>query len=156
MRDYEQLLQRLAEENGGSFRPAASEDLAALEPFHLPHSVLEYFRQFEPVDYPGGAAATLHNIKHLLKENSGSAIPGGYTVKHGFFVFATTGCGDCYCFDCRRLDEGDVPIVLFPHELISERTPVERILQLAKPVASDLYDFLHRLLNEELDEMPLD
>jgi hypothetical protein len=154
MQNYEPLLRQLAEQFGGDFGPASAEDLAALEPFHLPQSVLEYFQQFEPIDYPGGAA-TLHNIKHLLKENSGCAIPGAYIVKHGFFVFATTGCGDCYCFDCRKSHTGSVPIVLFDHELISERTPAERILQLATPVASDLAHFLHKLVNERLNETPL-
>ena len=153
MQEYEPLLRRLAKDYGGSFGPASADDLAALEPYHLPKSVLDYFRHFEPSGYPGGSA-TLHNIKHLLTENSGCAIPGAYTVKQGFFVFATTGCGDCYCFDCRKASTGSVPIVLFDHELISERTRAERILQLATPVASDLTDFFNKLVNEQLNETP--
>jgi hypothetical protein len=154
MQNYEPLLRQIEEQTGDSFHPASLEDLAALAPFHLPNSVLDYFRRSEPQQGVHGQVS-LWPIKELLKENTGCAIPGAYAVKHGYFVFATTGCGDCYCFDVRRGDEADVPIVLISHEAVCDRTPAADFLWLAKPVASNLYEFLEQFLREEVDEQAI-
>jgi hypothetical protein len=152
MRNYDEILKQIEEQTGGAFGPAAPEDMAALIPFRLPKSVLDYLRNSEP-HHPGvHGQVSLWPIKRLLQENSGCAIPGAYAVKHGYFVFATTGCGDCYCFDVRRGDAAHVPVVLISHEAVSDRTPAADFLWLAKPVARNLYEFFEQLLREEVDE----
>jgi hypothetical protein len=95
------------------------------------------------------------SIKDILKENSGCAIPGSYTSKYGYFVFGTSGCGDGYCFDIRRGDEVEVPIVLISHEVVGERTTAEELAQYVKPIARNLYEFLEQFSRFEVDTKAL-
>ncbi|MBX7245600.1 MAG: SMI1/KNR4 family protein [Candidatus Sumerlaeaceae bacterium] len=152
--DYAPVIEQIAAQTGVTFRAASPDDLAKLEALGVPESVLTFFREFEPSDCVQGQVR-LWPIMQVMEENE-KLIPGVYASKHGYIVFATTDCGDTYCFDLTDPGVPEPPIVLLSHEVISEDTSVEDLARLAKPVAKDLHDFLQRFVRGEVDEECID
>jgi SMI1 / KNR4 family (SUKH-1) len=112
--------------------------------------VLDFFSAYEP------SACVEHQVRlwpieQILEENE-SYVPGCYASKHGYVVFATTLCGDTYCFDISQGGQTEPRIVLLSHEVIDEDTTAAQISRLAKPVAKSLYEFLDQFVRGEVDE----
>jgi hypothetical protein len=149
MSDYESIIKRIeAGSKTAKFRPASAEDLESLAPFHLPNSVLDFYRRFEPYPYVE-RDVILMSIQAMLEANTVYG-PGRYLSKHGYFAFAHND-GDCYCFDLRNSDGSDVPIVLVAVSVGDEQTTAEEFAERAKPIARNLSEFLEQFERWEVD-----
>src|SRR5689334_19131946 len=131
MPNYEALIAQIADQTGGSFRPASPFELSKLEALGLPQSVIDFYATFEPAERVG-EEFRLWPIEHILEENE-ALVPGCYASKLGYIVFATTLYGDTYCFDLTCRGKSEPPIVLISHEVVSEDTPAAELARLAKP-----------------------
>jgi hypothetical protein len=151
MPDYSKLIADIEAHTGGRFRRAESAALDQLRAFKLPDSVVSFFRDYEPTECIEGQVR-LWPIAEMLRENR-DYVPGADVSPHGFVVFATTICGDTYCFDINATDENGEPgIVLVSHDDNFEGMPPEQIKTLAKPIARNLAAFLEMFLSDSLDE----
>lgn len=150
MSPYAAVLETISEECGVAFRAASSADLEKLRQLSLPESVVDFYAAHEPAEVVEGQVR-LWPIAHILEENRG-LIPGVYMCPHGFVVFATTYCGDAYCFDVSKVRSTGPGIVLVSHDMISEATTPEEMAGLAKPVSGNLLQFLESFVRDELDE----
>ena len=150
MPNYEPLVDQIAEQTGVYFRASSPFELAKLEAFGLPESVLDFYREFEPSECAEGQIR-LWPIEHILEENE-ALVPGCYSVRHGYVVFATTLSGDTYCFDVTRQGPFEPRIVLLSHEVVTKHTTAAQFARLAKPVARNLYEFLQKFVRREIDE----
>jgi hypothetical protein len=151
MTRYQDVVDALARETGTPFRPASPKGLAELRAFNLPESVIGFYASHEPEE-PVEGQVRLWPIEHILAENRAFG-PGAYVSPLGYVVFASTVCGDAYCFDLNQLDDSGAPrIVLITHEGLGEDITPDVAAELAKPVASHLEEFLHKMLREEVDE----
>ena len=151
MPDYQKLVDLIAKQTGTKFRAASKSDLAALRALRLPDSILNFFARHEPSGCAEGQVR-LWPIAGMLEENRG-LIPGAYVAPLGYVVFATTFCGDAYCFDLNVVNQENEPqIVLISHEVVRKDITAEEAKRLAKPVAKNLYEFLEKFESVELDE----
>ena len=150
MQNFEPIVNKISDQLGAIFRPASPFELAKLESLGLPEPVLAFYRDFEPFGADAGQIR-LWPIEHILEENE-AAIPGCYSSQQGYVVFASTFCGDAYCFDIRPGADADPPIVLISHEIVNESTTTSELNRIAKPVARNLSDFLQRFLRGDVDE----
>lgn len=145
------LAERYAEKNGGSFRKASEEELAALRKLELPEPIVEFYKSHSP-DGTIYGFVNLLPINEMLTENLGGIAPGKDVFPLGFVVFASMD-GDVFCLD---RESGENPrIVLFGHEEPFEGFTREMILQKkAKIVAPNLAEFFRQCLGEKLDREP--
>ena len=150
MPDYAPLIEQIAEQTGVEFRTSSPMDLTKLEALGVPESILAFYREHEPSECAQGQVR-LWPIEQVLEENE-AYVPGAYASKHGYIVFATTLCGDTYCFDLTQRGQADPRIVLLSHEVITEDTSAAEYVRLAKPVAQSLYEFLQQFVRGEVDE----
>jgi len=151
MPEYKRLLKRIATQTGTTFRAASQSDLTELRALRLPDPVVDFYARHEPSECVEGQVR-LWPIADVLRENR-DLIPGAYVAPLGYVVFATTFCGDAYCFDVNVVSAtGEPRIVLISHEVVRKDITAERAQQLAKPVAGNLYEFLERFERVELDE----
>jgi hypothetical protein len=150
MPNYAPLIEQIAEQTKVEFRASSPAELAKLEALGVPECILAFYREFEPSEC-AEAQVRLWPIQHVLEENDGY-VPGCYASKHGYIVFATTLCGDTYCFDLTQHGQAEPCIVLLSHEVISEDTSAAEFVRLAKPVAPNLYEFLQQFVRGEVDE----
>jgi len=150
MPDYAPLIARIIEQTGIEFRAASPFDVSKLEALGLPQSVLDFYRAYEPSECVE-SKIRLWPIEHILEENE-ALVPGCYSCKNGYVVFATTLCGDTYCFDTSRGGRIEPRIVLISHEVISKDTTRAEFARLAKPVAQSLHEFLEQFVRGEVDE----
>lgn len=150
MPNYEPLISQISEQTGVAFRPCSPLDLSKLESLGLPQTILDFYASYEP-SRCAELQVRLWSIQDLVEENT-SLIPGCYSSKHRFVVFASTLCGDAYCFDVRRGKQVDPSIVLISHEVVSEDTTAAEFAKLAKPVAQSLHEFLGQFIRGEVDE----
>jgi hypothetical protein len=148
MPNYEPLVEKIADMTGVYFRPSSPFELAKLEVFGLPDSVLDFYRDFEPSECVKGQIR-LWPIDHILEENE-ALVPGCYSSRHGYVVFATTSCGDAYCFDVTRPTQSEPRVVFLSHEKVTKYTTKAQFAQLAKPVAGNLYGFLQQFVRSEI------
>jgi hypothetical protein len=148
---YGKLIDQITARTETVFRPASEDDLAALRTLRLPRPVIEFFARYEPSDCAEGQVR-LWPIANVLEENS-DFVPGAYICALGYIVFATTFCGDVYCFDLNKVDKkGEPPIVLISHEAVDEDITTEEVGGLAKHVAKNLFEFLEKFARDDLDE----
>ena len=151
MPDYERIAEQLSEQFDATFRPAADSDIAKLEELGVPESVVDFYRDFEPCKVIEGQVR-LWPIERIVEENE-TLLPGCYTSRLGFVVFASTLSGDAYCFDITREAPRDYPpIVLISQDVVGEETKQGHLYRLAKPIARNLEEFLELFLQGEIDE----
>ena len=152
MNDMQIVVDRIAQQTTTRFSPASAEDLSALRTLGLPESVMTFFGRYAPEDCAEGKVR-LWPIAHILEENR-DYVPGVYIAPLGYIVFASTMCGDAYCFNLNDLSEqGEPAIVLISHEMVPEDITVEEVARVAKPIAKTLYEFLDRFTRNEIDEV---
>jgi len=123
--------------------------MTQLQALNVPEDALSSFLEAEPAHH-----AEIENVRLLpistVIEESTRYVPGAYIRPHGYVVFATTHCGDRYCFDLK----GAVPIVLVSHEMVGEDTTKVELRSLAKQVATDFESFLVAFVAGTLDTTP--
>src|SRR4051812_27453612 len=116
MQNYALSAEQIAEQTGVAFRASSPIELAKLEALGVPESILAFYREFEPSECAEGQVR-LWPIQNVLEENE-AYVPGAYVSKHGYIVFATTLCGDAFCFDLRQRGQVEPRVVLLSHEEI--------------------------------------
>lgn len=154
--EYSAIAAQCKEQLGHVFRCARSSDLEKLRQLRLPETVIDFYRNYEPVQtIENEQGVRLHPIAEIAEQNAGF-MPGCYTAQHGYVVFATNFEGDAYAFDLHHLDARGAPsVALISHEMISEESTPEEIAKLAKPVAANLKEFLSQFLSGKIDEQCL-
>jgi hypothetical protein len=150
MPNYEPLIESISEQSGVTFRPASPFELSKLEALGLPESVIDFYSSYEPAECVEGQVR-FWPIEYILEENE-ALVPGSYSSPHGYVVFATTYCGDAYCFDVSRGIASEPKIVLISHEIVDTDATATQLARLAKPVAPNLYKFLELFVRGEIDE----
>ena len=150
MPTFQQLTSAISKTTSGTFQPAARADLTKLARLGVPESILAFYREFEPEDCVEGQVR-LWNIEHIVQENT-DLTPGYVVQPLGYVVFATTLCGDTYCFDLTGSQRGEIPIVLISHETIGEGMTLDEVQKVAKPIARSLNEFLQQFASNEIDE----
>ena len=144
MPNYGLVVAQISEQTGVSIRPASLFELTKLKDLGLPESILNFYREFEPSEAVERQVC-LWPIERILEENE-ALIPGCYSSPLGYIVFATTFCGDAYCFDITRGQSAEPRIMLFSHEMVDEHTTAEELARLGKQVSRDFEDFFPNLL----------
>jgi hypothetical protein len=151
MPTYQKPVDEISAQTGTTFRRASKRGLAALGALRLPKPVVDFFASHEPSECAEGQVR-LWPIAAILQENR-DLVPGVYVTPLGYIVFATTFCGDTYCFDLNKVDkEGEPRIVLISHEGVGGDISAQEAFRLAKPIAKNLYEFLEKFAGDELDE----
>jgi hypothetical protein len=155
MMRLEELVDQVSEDTHIVFGPGRPEDLEALSRLKVPPKIIEFYRKFEPRDCVELGEVRLWPIRDIVRENS-DYVPGADIHPHGYIVFASTICGDPYCFDINEANEaGDVPVVLMSHELYFPEIPSHDIKRLRKKVAVNFEEFLRKFHARSLEKEPL-
>ena len=128
------------------FQPASPNALNQLRSLGAPESVVAFYAEYEPEDMMEGSVR-LTSIEGMMIENQ-QAVPGYRVQPHGYIVFATSDCGDGYCFDTNRIDaEGRPCIVIASHETAEDIETAEQAAAMVQMVAPHLLSFLERMLD---------
>lgn len=144
-------LYTISSQHGVTFRPALTRDLESLAKLRFPESIVQFYAQHEP-EKPVEGEVIIWPINRVIEENT-NLNPGSITAPFGYFVFATTRCGDTYCFDTNSSDVGGNPrIVLISHEVLPEDATREEVAKMAKPIAQNLEEFLLQFSRGEVDQ----
>lgn len=147
---YHDLAMHIALKTRTEFSPAEIADLDYLRSLCLPPSVIDFYTKYEPKGCAEGQVRLL-SIDDIRRENS-ELTPGAYVSPLGYVVFATTFCGDVYCFNINQQRDGEPEIVLISHEVVEEGISSDDAAKIAKPVAKNLSDFLKKFIDNQLDE----
>jgi hypothetical protein len=151
------LLEQIKEKSKTKFRPASDAEMQSLQVLGMPEDALQFYRNSLPTQMAEIAKIRLWNVSDIVVENT-DAVPGRYAHPCGYVVFASTDCGDSYCFDTRSaVYPASAPIVLIAHDLEPENDEMNRedLKRLAKTVAGSFRDFLELLAFASLDTNPL-
>jgi hypothetical protein len=151
MDKYKPLVDEISQQTGTAFRPASPGRLAKLRELKCPEAAVRFYGEYEPADYAEGQVR-LWPIDDIVVENT-QGVPGICVHPHGYLVFASTLCGDAYCFNSNKLDaDGEPEIILVSHEAVEEGASAVDVNRVVKPVASSLVSFLQQFTKGELDE----
>ncbi len=121
-----------------------------------PEDAVLFFEKHDPAEYVEIKKVRLLPIEEIVAENR-NFVPGADIQPLGYVVFATTVYGDAFCYATNgAADAKSAPIVLVAHDWeLDESILRARLAELAKPVATDFYDFLLAWVEERLDIDPL-
>jgi SMI1 / KNR4 family (SUKH-1) len=128
-----------------------------LQAVGMPEDALNFYRDAVPTRMAEIGKVRLWNVGDLEVENR-DAVPGYYALPCGYVVFASTDCGDSYCFDIRSMRyPKSAPIVLIAHDLEPENDEMKReeLEKLAKPIAESFEKFLESFAASTLDRDPV-
>jgi hypothetical protein len=132
--------------------PAEETDIDTLAELGVPDSVVEFYREYAPLDTIDIGDNRLWTIPHMVDENRNYP-PGAEVHELGYVVIAGNRKGDVFCLDLGESGTEDPPtVVKLPHGLKTEsrdRRPVEAQ---AHPVADTFDEFLEIFANEEIPE----
>lgn len=123
----------------------------------MPEDALNFYLDAVPTRMAEIGKVRLWNVADLEVENR-DAVPGYYVLSCGYVVFASTDCGDSYCFDIRSMRyPKSAPIVLIAHDLEPENDEMKRgeLEKLAKPIAESFGKFLESFAADTLDRDPV-
>ena len=154
MAQWVAIRSRITDKAGVQLQPASEAEMTQLQALNVPEDALSFFLEAEPANH-----AEIENVRLLpistVIEESTRYVPGAYIRPHGYVVFATTHCGDRYCFDLKgAVSRTTVPIVLVSHEMVGEDTTKVELRSLAKQVATDFESFLVAFVAGTLDTTP--
>ena len=150
----DELYHSIATKSGVALRPASEDGIRQLQALRFPEDAIAYYREAEPSRITEIEKIRLWPIKDVVEENT-DYVPGCYIQPHGYVVFATTFCGDTYCFDLNAATSAmSAPIVLLSHEMIDDETTRETVGNLAKMIAPDFRSFLESFAAGSLDITP--
>jgi hypothetical protein len=157
----EVLKEELEKADGGRLLPATAEDLEEARQFGFPNVLLELYRENAPDVADGrvelwksrpSSGQRIWSVQNALRENR-DYVPGAELFPLGYVVFASNMFGDAYCIDTVHVGQsGDLPVVLFPHDVIEEGASLEDVEQYRLPVAVNLEDFLGQFARRTLIE----
>jgi len=140
---------------------ASEEDLEQARQFGFPTVLLDLYRVAAPDAAEGrielwknrpASGQRVWSVQNAITENR-DYVPGTYLFRLGYVVFASNMFGDAYCIDTVHVSgSGDMPVVLFPHDVIEEGASLEDVEPYRLPVAADLEDFLQQFVGRTLVE----
>ncbi len=150
MDKYECVIHALTATMGIQFRPADASALRHLEKWKLPESVVGFYSKYEPQNVVE-EGIRIWPISDMVTENE-QGVPGICVMPYGYVVFASTYCGDAYCFDLNRITDGEPAIGLVSTGAVGEDSSAEEVHSMIKPVANSLLDFLERVQSDCIDQ----
>src|SRR5690348_10374113 len=103
MSRYREVVDKISAQTRTDFGRSSILQLWKLRGLRLPAPVRDFYRQYAPKACAEDQVR-LWPIKDIIFENK-SLVPGIYVCPLGYVVFATTHCGDAYCFDTNVVDE---------------------------------------------------
>lgn len=150
------VLDQIKQKAGIQFRAATPAELERLRSLGMPLDAIEFYRVAMPTRMAEIERVRLWSFSNIILENN-DAVPGVYALPCGYTVFASTDCGDGYCFDTRSTSGKSAPVVLIAHDLEpeDEKMAPEDLSKLAKPIAESLDKFLEGFVAGALDRKPL-
>ncbi len=151
MDKYESLVEAIARQTNTAFAPASPEALAKLRKLKFPEAAIRFYAKYAPSGCAEGQVR-LWPIEDIEVENT-QGMPGICVHPYGYTVFASTLCGDAYCFNANNIDtDGEPEIILVSHEAVGEDSTADEVNRVVKPVAASLAIFLDRFMKGELEE----
>src|ERR1700756_663437 len=105
------IVDHIAHKSGLRFRAATRPAGYRLRSLGMPEEAFASYAVSEPVRTVGFERVRLSPLATVLKENR-DYVAGAYGYPCGFGVFATSDCGDAFCFDTRSCSETSNPTVL--------------------------------------------
>jgi hypothetical protein len=117
------LLDQIKEKSRVEFHPADPDLLEKVASLGLPNDALVFYRNSAPTQTAEIADVRMCPLTDILSENT-EYVPGYYARPCGYVVFATTICGDAYCFDSETLDTEPL-YPPFGSRNTGEQTPLE-------------------------------
>jgi len=150
---YAPVVLRIAEQTGTPFRPASPAALEQLRDLKFPEPIVAFYARHEPADCAEGIGMVrIWPIVDVVVENT-QGVPGICVAPYGYRVFASTYCGDAYCFNLNRMSaEGEPEVVLISHEAVGEASKADEVHRVAKPIARTLREFLGQFEKGEVDQ----
>jgi hypothetical protein len=146
---------------GGRLVPASEEDLEQARQFGFPNVLLDLYRRSAPDATEGrvelwksrpASGQRIWSVQNAIRENR-DYVPGTYLFPLGYVVFASNMFGDAYCIDMVHAGQsGDMPVVLFPHDVIDEGASLEDVERYRLLVAANVEDFLRQFVGRTLIE----
>ena len=151
-----EVKQALKQRDGGTLRPATAADLEQARRFGLPEVLLNLYQEHAPDPSDGRVELDqrIWSVQNAITENR-DYVPGTELFPLGYVVFAGNRFGDAYCLDTVHVGQsGDLPVVLFPHDVIEEGASLEDVEPYRLPVATNIEDFLRKFARGTLIEEP--
>jgi hypothetical protein len=153
---YDELADRLAKacecDIDDILGPAEETDIDSLGVLGVPDSVVEFYREYAPLDTIDIGDNRLWTIPHMMEENQ-SYSPGADVHELGYVVIAGNRKGDVFCLDLGASGDEDPPAVIkHLHGLQTashDRTEIEKQ---AVPIADTFDDFLDLFAKQEVPE----
>ena len=132
--------------------PAEETDLDTLAKLGVPDSVVEFYREYAPLDTIDLGDNRLWTIPHMMEENQNYP-PGAEVHELGYVVIAGNRKGDVFCLDLGESRGEDPPVVIkLRHGLKTESHDRAQIEGQAHAVADTFDDFLDLFAKEEIPE----
>jgi hypothetical protein len=153
---YDDIAARLAKacecEIDDILGPAEETDLETLAALGVPDSVVDFYREYAPLDTIDIGDYRMWTIPHMLDENRNYP-PGAEVHELGYVVIAGNRRGDVFCLDLGESGEEDAPaVVKLLHGLGTESHDRAKIEAQAHPIADTFDDFLDLFAKEEIPE----
>lgn len=154
-------------------------DLENLKSYSLPETIVAFYRDYEPQNFPALSGGIRLLRLEQIKEENASATPSMFLIKYGLLTVATTIGGNVICLDlneikndeprvliadqafCSYNDDLDiVECVIVPDDIAdnySDDEPIVLTYDLIKSclpqIADSFSDFLMKLANEEYEDI---
>jgi hypothetical protein len=143
---YMRAVKRIAQEVGSPaddvFSPAEETDLESLGQLGMPDSVIDFYRDFAPIETIELHELRLWDVAHLLEENHHYS-PGAEVHELGYVVIAGNRAGDVYCLDLGEWGDVDPPsVVHLPHRVQVDSRDRAEVDKQTSPVADSFDEFL--------------
>ena len=143
---------KILDPKGKFLGPADEAAIAKLEGLGLPESVLAFYRNYSPLEtikiYHPEEDIYFYPAFKIPSESS-RFLAACEISPEGFIVFATSICGDAYCFDLNA-DALDPPVRLIGHEIMYEGSSVDDIREMSVSAADNFHQFFVNLFSGNL------
>lgn len=151
---YERIAKRLARACGCEvtdiFGPTEESDLEALTELGLPESVVDFYREFSPMETLEVEDARLWSVPQILEENRDFP-PGADIHDLGFIVVGGHRDGTVFCVDLGADGTNDPPpIVAFSGVVRTGGKDRDLVESQSRPAADTFDEFLILLSKGEL------
>ena len=142
MRAAKRIAQEVGSPADDVFSPAEETDLESLGQLGMPHSVIDFYRDFAPIETIELHELRLWDVAHLLEENHHYS-PGAEIHELGYVVIAGNRAGDVYCLDLGEWGDEDPPAVVhLPHRVQIDSRDRNDVDKQTSPVADSFDEFL--------------
>jgi hypothetical protein len=145
--DYTTIVEQInIDQKRNCFKIAEQAEIEYLTSLNLPHEVLNFYFEYNPIDTIELNDIRLLPISEIIEENT-NYTPGFLLTPLGFCVVASTIEGDVYCI---QKDLDDYRMVIASHDEIYEGQETEEILSGTKEVSKTFSDFLKSFVELKL------